>query len=533
MSHRHTDHGSTDGGEEDLRPLSGLRVVDFSRLLPGAHAGMVLADFGADILKIEAPPRGDGIRHALPTGSWGGSGRHEVLNRGKRSICLDLRDPDDLRIAHDLVERADVLVESFRPGVMDRLGLGWDAVRERRPDLVYVSMTGYGQDGSRRAEPSHDINFLALSGLLAAGPSPGTPPALPQLTFGDLGGGSLQAVTAILLALRVRERTGRGQHIDVSMLDGTVSLLAAQFGDQAAVGPDDDATVGGRLSGAFASYGLYRDRDGGWWAVGALERKFWVNTLEALDLPDLVVDDHLEPSAQPAMRARLEARFAELGTGDLSERLADRDTCVTLVRSLQEAAKDPVLQERGALVPLHLPDGVVATQPAPWPRLSVGAGRAGAAPAPLDGSRAWVEHGAWSDGTARGPADPDPAPAEVPRGDRRWPSRVFAAGTEPDPRFSLANERTFLAWARTALGLLAAALVVDLADLSWPEWLIRSAGIGLAGAAVVAVVAGWAGWMRREQALRHSRPLPGTPATAVLATVVVIVGVLCVSAAVR
>lgn len=509
--------------QADLRPLAGLRVVDFTRLLPGAHAGMVLTDFGAEVVKVEAPPSGDGIRQAQPRGPWGGSGRHEVLNRGKRSVCLDLRDDADRELAWRLVDQADVVMESFRPGVMDRLGLGYDAVRERRPDMVYVSVTGYGQVGERSAEPSHDVNFLALSGLLGAGPGDGVAPAMPQLTIGDLGGGSLQAVTAVLLALRVRDRTGLGQHLDVAMLDGTLSLLAAQLGDQAAVGSERDATVGGRLSGAYACYRLYCDRDGAWWAVGALEAKFWAATVTALGLAELADGDHLDPARQRDMRERTAARFAQLRTEEVAASLAGSDTCVTLVRSLRDACDDPALRKRGALITAVTPDGRTFPQPAPWPRLAVGTGQAGRPPEALDASRSWLESGGWSS-----PATDDEARgAAVGSSAARWPARVFGSGVEPDPRFTLANERTFLAWARTALGLLAAAVVVDLADFSVPDWLSRVAGVVLAASAVVAGAAGWMGWMRRERALRHHEPLPSAPVGVVLAAVVAVAGVVC------
>lgn len=376
-----------------MLPLDGVRVLDFSQLLPGAHCSMVLADFGADVVKVEAPPTGDGIRRASPVTPEGLSGRHQVLNRGKRSILLDLKKDADRQVALALAAEADVILESFRAGTMARLGLGYEDLTIINPDLIYVSLTGYGQDGQRAAEPSHDINFLALAGMLEKTPGSGNAPSIPRLQVGDLGGGSLQAVIAVLLALRMRESSGRGQHIDVSMFEGLMSLLSAQMGDHHAAQISNEKDSG-RLHGDYACYGLYECADGLWVAVGALEQKFWSALVTAIGEPELAAN-HLDPGRQPILRARLEEFFGGQTRAQALNALNGTTICVSPVRSREEALRDPGLRDRGFLIEMTDSEGRPMTQPRPTPQLRVGTGRPGNPPDALDGSGKHLREHGW------------------------------------------------------------------------------------------------------------------------------------------
>lgn len=337
--------------EVSLRPLEGVRVLDFTQLLPGGHAGMVLADFGAQVIKIE-PPGGDPMRKVLPQLASGDSARHRVLNRGKRSVVADLKDSDQLMMIKGLVADCDVVLESFRPGVMDRLGLGYAELSALNPRLVYLSLTGYGDGGARGKLASHDLNFLALTGLLDSTAS-GYPP-VPPMQIGDLAGGSLQAVIGVLMALRVAERTGKGQRVEVSMLDGLVSLLASAIADASV---DPGTTPGrGRLAGDFACYTTYPCRDG-MIAVGALEEKFWRQLTIRLGLEDLAAIDHLDPDAevQRFLRERVAAALADLTEQDARD--LGEDLCVSPVRKFARLLDDPELRARGVLRPDADADG--------------------------------------------------------------------------------------------------------------------------------------------------------------------------------
>lgn len=367
-------------------PLAGVRVLDFTQLLPGGHAGMVLADFGASVIKVE-PPTGDPMRRVAPRLPSGDSARHHVLGRGKYSYVADLKDPARRQNVVELARDADVVLESFRPGVMDRLGLGYGDLSALNSRLVYVSLSGYGAAGARAAQPSHDLNFLALSGLLAP-PNRSTPPKLPPVQVGDLAGGSLQAVIGVLLALRSAEATGVGQHVDVAMLDGLLSLMACAVADASA----DPCAVptGGRLGGGFACYGTYSCRDG-YIAVGALEAKFWKAMTMRIGLEELAEVDHLDPAAQSHLRERLADRFARLSVAEAMVTVGD-DVCVTPVRSMTEVLGDGDLVRRGALEPGN---GAHPAQPGVQPRLSA---YATAVPSPgeaLGASNALIDESGW------------------------------------------------------------------------------------------------------------------------------------------
>jgi alpha-methylacyl-CoA racemase len=348
------------------RPLDGIRVLDLSRLLPGGYATLILAELGADVLKVEQPGRGDYIRAWAPRPASGDSALHHALNRGKRSVTLDLSHSAGAELFRELVASADVLVESFRPGVMDRLGLGYATLHEQNPGLVYAAISGYGATGGRAGVAGHDIDYLALAGVLGlAGPVRGGP-WQPPVQVADLGGGALPAVIAILAALRVRDATGAGQFCDVSMTDGVRSWLLLAVAGYAATGLLPRASTD-PLAGGLACYRVYACADGRHVAVGALESAFFARLLDVLDLSELA-PAHLDPTRQDELASRLGAAFATRTRDEWAAAFADVDACVTPVLDLAEALADPVARERGTITQTTLPDGTpfpgLATMPA-------------------------------------------------------------------------------------------------------------------------------------------------------------------------
>ena len=356
-------------------PLGDLRVLDLSRLLPGGYCTMLLADLGAEVLKVEEPGKGDYLRWMPPYTSTGDGGMHLALNRGKRSMTLDLKSAEGRVLLTELAADADVLVESFRPGVMDRLGVGYDALAEVNPRLVYAAISGYGATGPYADRAGHDINYLGYAGALSFTGHPETGPWQPGLQIGDLAGGGLVALAAILVALRVRESTGRGQLCDVSMTDGILSCLTIHAGAFAASGavPRPGREM---LNGGLACYGVYRCADDRHVAVGALEPQFFAALTSALGVPELL-SWHLDPDRQVELRARLESVFATRPRDEWVAELTPYDACVSPVLTLAEVADDPQVQARQMMVTSHLSDGTEFRQIGVVPRLSETPGRVG------------------------------------------------------------------------------------------------------------------------------------------------------------
>src|SRR5580693_8399758 len=286
-----------------MRPLDGIVVLDLTRLLPGAAATMQLANFGAEVIKIEEPERGDYARW-LPPYLDGEGALFHMVNRGKKSLTLDLKSAGGRTAFLGLVETADVVVESFRPGAMERLGLGYDALRERNARLIYVSITGYGQDGPLASFAGHDINYMAMGGALDLNGTCGGPPVIPGIQIADLAGGALQAVVGVLLALAARAKTGRGQAVDVSMVEGVAWLLPVALGIHAASG-ELPARGDSVLTGRYACYRVYEAADGRYIAVGALERKFWQALCRALGCEQFVADQFAEGARREEIVAEL------------------------------------------------------------------------------------------------------------------------------------------------------------------------------------------------------------------------------------
>jgi crotonobetainyl-CoA:carnitine CoA-transferase CaiB-like acyl-CoA transferase len=302
-----------------LRPLGDIVVLDFSTLLPGPLATLMLAEAGAKVITIERP--GAEEMSALAP-----------LNRGKKRVVLDLKNPDHRDELRPLLERADVLVEQFRPGVMRRLGLGYDEVAEINPKIVYCSITGYGQDGPRSSVAGHDINYIAETGLLSL--SMGTPdnPVIPPALIADIAGGSYPAVINILLALRDRERTRRGRHLDVSMTDNLFTLMLG-------------SSV---ITSASPRYRLYPTKDGRMLAVGALEQRFWDTFCDITALDEELRDETVNPEATAS---RLGEIIASETADTWRSRIADRDCCCSIVATVAEAARDPHFTARGLSAP--------------------------------------------------------------------------------------------------------------------------------------------------------------------------------------
>jgi alpha-methylacyl-CoA racemase len=328
-----------------MLPLSGIRVLDFSTLLPGPMATLLLAEAGAEVIKVERPATGEELRHYEPRFGGDASVPFAMLNRGKHSVALDLKSADALARLRPLLESADVLVEQFRPGVMDRLGLGYATLAAINPRLVYCSITGYGQNGPSAQTAAHDLNYQADAGLLSIAAGSDGAPVVPSALVADIAGGAYPAVINILLALRQRELTGRGSHIDIAMTDGLLPFLYWGIGTGGRSGqwPQPGRDL---LSGGSPRYQIYRTQDGRYLAAAPLEDKFWAAFCEAIELPAPLRDDSSDPAATRRAVAQIILRSP---AAHWLERFAGKDVCCNLVRTLQEAMQSPQFQARGVL----------------------------------------------------------------------------------------------------------------------------------------------------------------------------------------
>jgi crotonobetainyl-CoA:carnitine CoA-transferase CaiB-like acyl-CoA transferase len=324
-------------------PLTGIRVLDLTRLLPGPFCTMLLADMGADVIKIEDPDQGDYMRWSPPLVD-GQSVLFNAVNRNKRSVSLNLKSEAGRDLLLQLVEGAGVLVEGNRPGVMKRLGLGWDVVHARNPRLVMCSITGYGQDGPFATRAGHDLNYMATAGGLGLNGYKGTPPMPLSVQVADIGGGGLQPAVAILGALLGVQRGAEGRWLDVSMMDGAVSWLALVL---AARGAGEDVERGDqRLGGRYACYRVYACQDGGFYSVGALEPKFWAALCIAIERPDLVSVQFAEGPEGEVVHGEMEAVFASRTRSEWEVALAGLDVCCEPVLDLDEVASHPQVEAR-------------------------------------------------------------------------------------------------------------------------------------------------------------------------------------------
>lgn len=315
-------------------------MLDFSTLLPGPLATLLLAEAGATVVKVERPPDGDDMRSYTP--AFGSSSAlFALLNRGKTSVVLDLKSSQGFDRLRPLLDTADVLVEQFRPGVMRRLGLGYEQLAGRNPGLVYCSITGYGQEGPRAQQAAHDLNYVADSGMLHL-TSDSAHPVLPPALVADVGGGAYPAVMNILLALHQRRQTGRGAYLDIAMADNVFPFMywafaRAQLGEPLAPGQDP-------MSGGSPRYQMYRTRDDRTVAAAPLEQKFWINFCDVLDLDPALRDDSKDPVATRAAVAEL---IAARSSGYWRKVFAGVDCCCTVTATVSEALTDPAFAARG------------------------------------------------------------------------------------------------------------------------------------------------------------------------------------------
>ena len=338
-------------------PLSGIRVVELAGLGPAPYACMLLADLGAEVLRVDRPSAGFGVP------------AYDVTGRGRRSIAVDLKNPEAAEVVLRLVDSADVLVEGLRPGVAERLGVGPDACLARNPRLVYGRMTGWGQTGPLAPRVGHDINYAAITGALGAIGEPGRKPVPPINLLADFGGGSMFLLTGILAALLERGTSGRGQVVDAAMVDGVTSLLSMTYGFLAA-GFWSDERGTNLLDGGAPFYDTYACADGGYVAIGALEPQFWDVVVQTLGLVD--PPDQNDRSTWPQLREQLAAAFGTRTRDEWAEVFEPLDACVSPVLTLSEARAHPHLVARESVVEV---DGV--PQPAPAPRFSRTPGQAG------------------------------------------------------------------------------------------------------------------------------------------------------------
>jgi len=335
--------------------LSDVKVLDLSRLLPGGFCSLLLADFGAEVLKVEDTGMGDYIRWSPPFHEGADESARSALflalNRGKRSIRLDLKTEGGREVLLRLVRDHDVVLESFRPGVMERLGVGYERLREENPKLVYCAITGYGQDGPYTGRSGHDMNYLGLNGLLGLSGDAGGPPVQGAGQIADLGGGGLMAAFGILAALRERERSGEGQLVDVSMFDGSLSWLALVAARYLA-----DGTPPGRgdleLAGSLICYRPYACRDG-WVTLGALEPKFWQAWCRGVGREDLVEKQFERPGSEA--HAEVQRVFLARTRDEWQAFASEHDCCLEPVLGLDEALDSELVRAREMVVGVDQP----------------------------------------------------------------------------------------------------------------------------------------------------------------------------------
>lgn len=336
-----------------MLPLSGIRVLDLSRLLPGPYCTMVLADFGAEVIKVEPPGEGDYARWYPPLKAGMGY-RHIILNRNKKSLTLNLKTEEARQIFYKLVETADVIVESFRPGVTARLGIDYDTIKQLNPQIVYCSITGFGQTGPYKMEAGHDLNYISLAGITSLTGQRKGMPYIPGVQIADIAGGGMMAATGILLALYGREQTGMGQYVDISMHDGAVAMLpsAASFYFGGGWVPRRGES---RLTGGLPHYNIYETKDGRHVAVAALEKKFWANVCRAIGRPELV-DDIDDKQKHEDLFKLLKDTFANKTLKEWMEVFEGADACVTPVKELDEVFSDPQVIERQMVIDMEDPE---------------------------------------------------------------------------------------------------------------------------------------------------------------------------------
>jgi alpha-methylacyl-CoA racemase len=337
-------------------PLAGIRIIELGGVGPAPFCCMLLSDLGAEIVRIDRPPGYDG---GAPVDH-----RFNLLHRGRRSAALDLKNKEAVAAVLKLVSRADALIEGFRPGVAEKLGLGPDACLAVNPGLVYGRMTGWGQYGPFAQEPGHDINYISLTGVLHSVGREQGPPAIPLNLAGDFGGGSLYLALGVVSAILERQRSGKGQVIDAAMVDGSASLMTLFYGMRAG-GYWHDERGTNRLDSGAPWYNVYETKDGRWLSVGSNESRFWRNTLQLLGLREDEMPGQHDRSHWPEVHEKFAAVFRTRTRDEWCALAEGREVCIAPVMSMSEAPDHPHLRARETFV---VRDGVV--QPAPAPRFS-------------------------------------------------------------------------------------------------------------------------------------------------------------------
>jgi crotonobetainyl-CoA:carnitine CoA-transferase CaiB-like acyl-CoA transferase len=312
--------------------LTGIRVLDLSRMLPGPYCSMILADHGADVIAIEDRKfQGDGLFF-------------NDLNRNKNHMSLNLKTPEGLEIFFKLAEKADVILEGFRPGVVQRLGVGYEAVRQCNPGIIYCSISGYGQTGPLRNRVGHDVNYLSNAGVLDLIGEKGGRPVIPGVQIADIAGGSMNAAVGILLALFAREKTGKGQYIDISMTDGVVGLLSLPYYFSKLSGKKQQA-ADTLLSHRYGCYNTYETADGRFISIGAVENRFWKQLCEHVNRPNYISLQYDEKRREEIIQD-FRGIFLMKSMGDWDSELAELEICFSVVKNLEEILVDPLFRER-------------------------------------------------------------------------------------------------------------------------------------------------------------------------------------------
>jgi alpha-methylacyl-CoA racemase len=393
-------------------PLAGVRVVELAGIGPGPFAAMLLGDLGADVVRVDRPSGSPLAQDPA----------YDLTHRNKRSVLVDLKTPEGLEQVLALVERADLLVEGYRPGVAERLGVGPEACLARNPTLVYGRMTGWGQDGPLAATAAHDIDYLALNGVLGMIGPAGGPPSIPVNMLGDFAGGSLYLVVGLLAAMHHAMATGAGQVVDAAIVDGSAHLTTMMWG-LLAQGNWQDRRGVNLLDGGAPFYAIYQASDGGHFAVGALEPQFYAEFARLLELPAGAPGQY-EAARWPELRALIATRFASRTSAQWRTVFAGTDACVNEVLTMRQAAADPHLVARGTYPTWH---GV--TQPAPAPRFSATPGSLRRPPSAPGADTAEVARD-WGIPALAGHAEPDPDAKPGP-GPAFAPDATSDPGAEP------------------------------------------------------------------------------------------------------
>jgi crotonobetainyl-CoA:carnitine CoA-transferase CaiB-like acyl-CoA transferase len=327
-----------------MEPLKGFRLLDLSRLLPGPYCSLLLADLGMEVLKVEDPEGGDYLR------IMGRMGKREnafflSLNRNKKSITLNLKTKEGKEIFYKLIEMYDIVLEGFRPGVMDRLGIGFKELRKRNPRVIFCSLSGYGQDGPYRERSGHDINYIGLAGILELTGARKGAPIIPGVQMADIGGGGMMSAIAILAAIIHREKTGEGQFLDISMLDGIISWLSIYAGKYFI---DQELPMRGEmlLNGGYACYQVYPTKDKKYMSLGALEPQFWKNFCEAIERRDRIVKQFIEGEEQFRIIEEIQELFKKKTQKEWVHFFKNVDACCEPILTLEEVFRHPQVLHR-------------------------------------------------------------------------------------------------------------------------------------------------------------------------------------------